>query len=140
MVQESMKTKIPLLFLSFLALSACVHKRDIRHELEDRWVGKAFDSFVSRYGEPHNEYLLSGGDTAYLWNPGTGTMDAPDYAISRLYGDYSYKKFPGAGNINLMCEVQIVVDEDGIIGAFTVMRDTMGTRIDSRCREVLGRN
>ena len=68
---------------------------------------------------------------------GTATMDAPDYAISRLYGDYSYKKFPGAGNINLMCEVQILVGEDGIIGGFNIMRDTMGARIDSRCREVL---
>lgn len=125
------------LALSALLFSACAGHRAVGDEYGELWIGKPLESFVSRYGKPASEDRLAGGRTAYLWNSGTATLDAPDYAVSRLYGDYSYKRFPGAGNINLMCEVRLVTGPDGIVREFNIMRDTPGARIGSRCREVL---
>lgn len=131
-----MKRNILLLFLSSFTLSACFGGRLNSERYSNRWTGTAFDRFVAKYGPAASEYLLNNGDTAHLWNSGPSSISAPDYAISRIYGDYSYKEFGGAGNINLLCEVQIVVGKDGMIKQFNIMRDTPGTRIGSRCREV----
>jgi hypothetical protein len=133
-----MKINIFFLILLSLALSACFRGQRVRNKLNDRWAGAAFDRFVLKYGPPESDYPLSNGDTAYLWNSDAPAASTPAYAVARSYGDYSYAQFPGGGNINLLCEVQIVVGKDGIIKEFNVMRDTMGTRENSRCREVLG--
>ena len=131
-----MKSNITFLILLSLALSACAGGRRLQDKLSDRWTGAAFDHFVLKYGPPESDSPLDNGDTAHLWNSGTPAAGTPAYAIGRSYGDYSYAQFPGRGNINLLCEVQIVAGKDGIIKQFNIMRDTAGTRGSSRCREV----
>lgn len=126
------------LFLA-LSLSSCFRSARDTGNITGRWPGKPFDRFVSEYGPADGGYPLSGGDTAYLWNSGGLPAGVPDYAVARMYGDYSYKQFPGAGNINLWCEVRIVVGKNGAIKHFDIMRDTQGARTGSRCREVLGK-
>ena len=131
-----MQRTILVLFLLPLSLSACSGVRRDSERYSARWTGTDFDKFVSQYGPAASDYVLDNGKTAYLWNSGPSSVSAPDYAISRIYGDYSYKEFGGAGNINLLCEVQLVVGRDGVIEQFNIMRDTPGARIGSRCREV----
>lgn len=133
------RSAVTFLMLLSAAMSACAGNRPVREMLRERWVGERLDRFTAEYGEPQSEYTLDNGDTAYLWNSGSGVRQAPDYAVSRLYGDYSHKQFPGAGNINLLCEARIVAGGDGVIREFDVMRDTPGARIGSRCREVFGK-
>ena len=96
-----------------------------------------FDDFVLRYGPPQNKYSMNNGDVAYLWNSGASSIGMPAHANPQQPGDQAFPQYSGSGNVDVLCEVQIITNKEGIIRQINIMRDTMGTRLTSRCREVI---
>ncbi len=131
-----MKASILLLSLLSMSFSACVSQQRVQDRLNEAWTGKNFDEFVLTYGTPKDKFALNSGDTAYLWNSGTASIDVPTYATTRYSGDYSQTQVSGGGSIKMFCELQIVADGKGIIKQIKIMKDTWGMWVSSRCHEV----
>ncbi len=133
----SMKINILALGLLSLAFSACSAGRGGQNQINDSWAGMPFDDFVLRYGSPQSKYALSNGDVAYLWDSGASSIGMPSHANTQNSGDHALPQYSGSGNVDVFCEVQIITGKEGIIKQINIMRDTMGTRTTSRCREVI---
>ncbi len=132
-----MKITVLILGLLPLAFSACATGVGGQNPINDSWAGRPFDDFVSRYGSPQNKYPMNNGDVAYLWDSGKSSLGMPAHANPQNSVEQTFPQYSGSGNVDVFCEVQIITSDDGIIKQINIMRDTMGARITSRCREVI---
>lgn len=126
-----------ILILSSLLFSACVSTQAVADRFAQNWIGHNFDEFVMRYGVPYRKFELSNGSTAYIWNSGTSSISMPATATTNIYGNTAYTHFSGGGRIDMFCEMQLVTDQSGVIRGVTILKDTIGFWVTSRCHEVL---
>lgn len=126
---------------SFLGLvllgSGCVSTQAVADRFGQKWIGRNFDEFVMSYGAPYRKFELNSGGTAYVWNSGTSSVAMPTTATTNVYGNTAYTQVNGGGNINMFCEIQFVTDSSGTIRQITILKDTIGFWVSSRCHEVL---
>ncbi len=127
---------IAILVLIML-LTACVSTQSVVNRFGGKWIGKNFDEFVLRYGSPYKEFHLKKGGVAYTWNSGTTSINMPVTATTNVYGSTAYTQVQGGGSINMYCEIQLVTDSEGVIREVTILKDTIGLWVTSRCHEVL---
>ena len=118
--------------------SACVSTQSVVDRFGEEWIGKNFDEFVLRYGTPYKRFELQSGDVVYTWNSGTVSMQMPTSATTNVYGNTAHTQVYGGGNIDMFCEMQFVTNPKGIITEVTILKDTVGFWVTSRCHEVLG--
>ena len=137
----SMKTIKPVMGAAILGVallaSGCVSTQAVVDRFGQKWIGRNFDEFVMRYGAPYRKYDLNNGGTAYVWNSGTSSIAMPATATTNVYGNTAYTQVSGGGNINMFCEMQLVTDSAGAIRQVTILKDTIGFWVTSRCHEVL---
>ena len=117
--------------------TACVSTQSVVDRFGQKWVGRNFDEFVIQYGAPYRKFELNSGGTAYVWNSGTSSIAMPATATTNVYGNTAYTQVNGGGNINMFCEMQLVTDQSGVIRQVTILKDTIGLWVTSRCHEVL---
>ena len=117
--------------------TACVSTQSVVDRVAQKWAGQNFDGFVLRYGQPYRKFDLNSGDIAYVWNSGISSISMPATATTNVYGNTAYTQMSGGGNIDVFCEMQIVTDRTGIIRQVTILKDTIGLWVTSRCHEVL---
>lgn len=123
--------------IATLLCTACVSTQSVVDRFGQKWVGRNFDEFVVQYGAPYRKFDLNSGGIAYVWNSGTSSIAMPATATTNIYGNTAYTQVSGGGNINMFCEMQLVTDQSGIIRQVTIMKDTIGFWVTSRCHEVL---
>lgn len=120
-----------------LLSSSCVSTQAVIDRFGQKWVGRNFDEFVMSYGAPYRRFELNSGGTAYVWNSGISSIAIPATATTNVYGNTAYTQVSGGGNINMFCEMQLVTDRSETIRQITILKDTIGRWVTSRCHEVL---
>lgn len=129
-----------LIIAALIATAACSTTDDARQALQQKWVGRSADDFVSSYGFPQGQYQLQNGDTLLAWgnqrnvympqsSTTTGYVSPTGYYTART-------QTSGGNNIDVSCDLQLTVAKGGTIKAIRITRDTIGMWETSRCAEI----
>lgn len=132
--------KIFYLFCS-LIFSGCVSTQSVIDGFYPLWVDRNFDEFVLTYGAPYSSFKLQSGSTLYKWSSGVDTVSMPVTTNGTVYntgyGTANYTSYSSGGSINMVCEMDILVDESNKIQSIKITKDSTGAWVTSRCSEVL---
>ncbi len=128
-------------FLCAALLTACVSTQSVIDGFYPLWVNRDFDEFVLTYGVPYSSFKLQSGSTLYKWSSGVDTVSMPVTTNGTVYntgyGTANYTSYSSGGSINMVCEMDILVDESNKIQSIKITRDSIGAWVTSRCSEVL---
>lgn len=137
--EENMKKW--LVWLGALFLVSCVSTQSVIDGFTPLWVNRNFDEFVLEYGAPYSEFKLQSGSTLYKWSSGITSVNMPVTTHGTVYnsgyGTSNFTSYTSGGAINMVCEMDILVNEQNNIQSIKITKDSIGVWVTSRCSEVL---
>ena len=131
------------LLCALLLLVGCTTTQQAVDDIADRWYGQPVNTFVRTYGIPTNKFEMEDGFTVYEWGDSDQMQLPPSTSTSTNYDvitdTYVSTTVTQPGNtLNLVCVLQIVVDSEGRMSDFTILKDSWGYWEISRCNEIYG--
>lgn len=133
-----MKKFIYLLCIGITA--GCTTTRSVSDKFYPLWQNRNFDEFIVEYGIPSSDYKLQNGSTLYKWASRT-TVQKPITTNTTVrdtaQGTKDYTSYTSGGTKEMICELNILVDEQNTIKSIKIIEDTTGEWSFSRCSEVL---
>ena len=128
-------------FLCIVLLAGCVSTQSVIDGFSPLWVNRSFDEFVMEYGAPYSSFQLQSGSTLYKWSSGVSSINMPittnGTVYNNGYGASNFTAYTSAGAIDMVCEMDLLVDEQNNIQSIKITRDSIGMWVTSRCSEVL---
>lgn len=114
-------------------LAACVSDQATVDELV-RYEGLSLDQFVIANGAPSNSYKLADGNTIYYWSS-SKSVYMPGSATTTFSGNQAYTQQISGGDVNTVCQLDLLTDPQGVIRKVTMRKNTIGYWTSSACHE-----
>lgn len=124
--------------LAALLLSACTTTEQANTALATRFAGQTADSFFLRYGPPTSSYRMNDGRMMYLWVERQRNFSTPSTSTVNVIGNTAFVNTTPGSNIEVQCQVRLVVNQAGVIDQIIAHSDSIGVWQMSRCNEVFG--
>jgi hypothetical protein len=126
-----------------IALPGCTSTEQANSALHARYIGTPSDDFFIQHGPPIAEHRLNDGRMMYLWTSGRSTVHLPGTTTGTItsIGNTAWWNgivTPGT-DINIECQVRIIVGTSGKIVQILSHRDSIGWWEMSHCHEVFGK-
>lgn len=114
-------------------LAGCVSDQATVDELV-RYEGISLDQFVIANGAPSNSYKLADGNTIYYWSS-SKSVYMPGSATTTFSGNQAYTQQISGGDVNTVCQLDLLTDPQGVIRKVTMRKNTIGYWTSSACHE-----